>query len=332
MAVRDSSNPFVAGEVLLAGDLNDTFDAAGGGVEGSSYVFVAGNGTASENGTELQAAYTAAKALTPYGNALSNTNRATVVVAPGTYDTQLIMDAQFVNLVSLDGGSKVAGQVYRSVRIRGLRVEANNVLVRGFENTDTNSSTGGFHVLGNLPGVVVEKCTGNGFLALDSNLFDGLPNTSTYIDCVGNGNRAFANYDANGTYIDCQAFGGEAWGQVNSFETTGFFVRCTAQGSAFGRIYTLGTFIECTADFDAFGSVADGVYFRCVAGARSFGFTEAGGTFVQCISGSDSFGHLTSLTGLVLWCRRTAGTYRTPTGAGKIRMSLDGTFNQINLG
>jgi hypothetical protein len=56
------------------------------------------------NGTALLAAYTAAKALTPNGAALSATNRATVLIAPGRYDlngSMLTLDTQYVDLAGL---------------------------------------------------------------------------------------------------------------------------------------------------------------------------------------------------------------------------------------
>lgn len=52
----------------------------------SSYVTVCTNDSATENGEALIAAYTAAKALTPNGAALSATNRACVIVPPGKYN------------------------------------------------------------------------------------------------------------------------------------------------------------------------------------------------------------------------------------------------------
>ena len=105
--------------------------ALGGRLKGSSYILVAGDGTAQENGTALDDAYTAATALTPYGNALADDNRAWVVVAPGTYDTTLQIDTQFVNVVSLDGEM--------SIRLTGIDVQADNVLVRGIEIVGVSS-------------------------------------------------------------------------------------------------------------------------------------------------------------------------------------------------
>ena len=117
----DAASP----SITIGSDGTVSAPALGGLLEGSSYVFVAGDGTAEENGTALDDAYTAAKALTPYGDALADDNRAWVVVAPGTYDTTLVMDEQFVNVVSLDGEM--------SVQLDAIDVQADNVLVRGIE-------------------------------------------------------------------------------------------------------------------------------------------------------------------------------------------------------
>ena len=71
---------------------------------GTAHVVVQTTDNAVTNGVNLLAAYAAAKALTPNGNAISATNRAVVLVSPGSYDLgtgQLTLDAEFVDLVGL---------------------------------------------------------------------------------------------------------------------------------------------------------------------------------------------------------------------------------------
>lgn len=65
-------------------------------------VVVDASGTDTDRGTALLAAYTAAKALTPNGAALSATNRAAVVLPVGKYKlaTTLELDADFVDLIA----------------------------------------------------------------------------------------------------------------------------------------------------------------------------------------------------------------------------------------
>lgn len=69
----------------------------------NSTVSVASGNSDTERGTNLLAAYAAAKLLTPGGNPLAATNRATVILPPGNYrlaDT-LELDANFIDLVAL---------------------------------------------------------------------------------------------------------------------------------------------------------------------------------------------------------------------------------------
>ncbi|MCK9592697.1 MAG: hypothetical protein M0Q91_11900 [Methanoregula sp.] len=65
------------------GNLGATYLA--GGLDIQSAVIVETTASATTNGVNLLAAYTAAKALTPNGAALSATNRASVIVPPGKY-------------------------------------------------------------------------------------------------------------------------------------------------------------------------------------------------------------------------------------------------------
>jgi hypothetical protein len=62
------------------------------------------------SGTALRNAYTAAKALTPGGNAISGTNRVAIIIPPGRYDlvtTPLVLDTEGVDLVGMGGTSDV---------------------------------------------------------------------------------------------------------------------------------------------------------------------------------------------------------------------------------
>lgn len=72
------------------------------GLEEGLYVIVEPTTSATDNGTALLAAYTTASALT----GLTATNRATVIVPPGTYDMaagKLTMDTQYVDVAGLTG-------------------------------------------------------------------------------------------------------------------------------------------------------------------------------------------------------------------------------------
>ena len=298
-----------------------------GGLSGTSYVLVAGDGTAAENGTALQAAYAEAAALTPYGAALSNTNRAWVVVAPGTYDTTLVMDTQHVNVVSLDGEM--------SVRLTGINVTANNVLVRGIDVGTTN-----FLIGDDLTGLVAEKCRGG------DNSFGGFASlvvSGTFIGCTG-GVRAFGGgggSTASGTFINCTG-GGSAFSGGGG-TPSGTFINCTGGSSGFDGVAS-GVFVNCTAGNFAYGfgfggfGTASGTFINCTAGNTSFGAGgTASGTFINCTADADSFGATVfgstgTLSGRVLYSRLTSGTFPTPSSGGLIRLSLDGTFTEVNLG
>jgi len=87
-------------------NLNDIIGNGGQrSLVGTNYVFVSANGTESENGLELIAAYNTAKTMNP-----SDENRITVVAAPGYYvvpTTNLELDTEYIDLVSLDGNRSI---------------------------------------------------------------------------------------------------------------------------------------------------------------------------------------------------------------------------------
>ncbi len=69
---------------------------------GYNYVFVQAGPNAVTNGARLLAAYATAAALTPGGNALSQTNRTVVMLMPGGYDlgnTGLVLNTSYVDIV-----------------------------------------------------------------------------------------------------------------------------------------------------------------------------------------------------------------------------------------
>lgn len=96
----DTSVVQVAGSAMAANVLaaSNYIDSA------SRFVLVAQAATAADRGTALLAAYASAKALTPGGAALSENNRAKVIIPPGLYDlasSTLDLDTEFVDLEAL---------------------------------------------------------------------------------------------------------------------------------------------------------------------------------------------------------------------------------------
>lgn len=99
------SNPVSLDELQQLGtptiNINGTVDVTGlMGLEEGLYVIVEPTTSDTDNGTALLAAYTTAKALT----GLTATNRATVIVPPGTYDmgaSALTLDTQYVDILGM---------------------------------------------------------------------------------------------------------------------------------------------------------------------------------------------------------------------------------------
>ena len=317
--------------------------AGGAGLAGTSYVFVAGDGTAAENGTALQNAYAEATLLTPYGNALADDNRAWVIVAPGTYDTTLVMREEFVNVVSLDGDM--------SIRLTSIDVQADNVLVRGVDIfglvpsvIDETPVPGPFLIGDDLSGLVVERCRG-GELSFGSdetlgenpivvsgtftNCMGGLGSfggfgiaSGTFTDCTGGDSSfGFAGI-ASGTFINCTG-GNDSFGDISS----GTFTDCNAGEFSFGLFGSAsGIFINCTGDNRSFGGLgsAEGTFRNCTAGELSFGVSQfASGTFVDCSAGDLSFGGIAS--GTFTNCTAGNGSFGSGLGAS-------GTFTDCAAG
>jgi hypothetical protein len=78
------------------------------------------------------------------------------------------------------------------------------------------------------------------------------------------------------------------------------------------------------------GGITSGKFFGCVGGENAFGsFSE--GIFVNCYGGNFSFsGDDGILTGQLISCRLSYGSYVTPSGSGIIRFCLDGDNNIVN--
>ena len=294
---------------------NTTFDyvvtdGEDGGLEGTNYIFVAADGTDVENALSLQAAYDEAKTMSP-----SATNRITIVAANGYYNfgtSAFVMDTQFIDLVSLDGNRSI---IFNSADANGtISITQNFIYVKGVDVLTKN-----FLIGSGFSSLRIENCKGGDFSFGGDPTFGSNPVTvsGTFTDCQG-GIISFGAYGvALGTFINCKA-GSQSFG----FQATasGTFTNCEgAQGS-----------------FGGFGGTASGVFTNCISGNASFGGgnanSVASGTFNNCIGGNVSFGgNGGTLSGKLYRCRLTAGTFETPTGAGKIVLGIDGNDDVINL-
>lgn len=321
--------PTTGGTLALEGG------GGGGGIAGTNYIYVAANGTDTENATELQAAYDAAKTMSP-----SSTNIITIIAAPGKYNfgsATFTMDTQYINLVSLDGNRSVIFNAALNVsnRIAGsISVTADMVLVRGVDAEFKK-----FGVAGNLHSANFQLCRGG----QDSFGEQYTTIAGRFTDCVSTGPYSFGGYGntVSGIFENCTSAEG-SFGGYNGV-ANGTFINCVAGSNSFGGFNgtASGYFKNCTSSSNncfggaAGGSVASGIFIDCSSGNYSFGSNgTASGQFSNCVGGQESFGATGSypgaLTGRLFNCRLTTGVFQTPTSGGKIILCLDGSDNIIN--
>jgi hypothetical protein len=309
-----------AGQVLSKIDATDYntewIDAAvgGGSTSGENWALIpASDDTALENGTALKALYTAAKTATPYGSALSATNRYTIVLGNGIYDTgalPIYIDEEFIDFVALSDKVKFINSFFNP-----LSITANNVYIKGID-----CGTNTFSVADDLPLGVYENCKGGYGSFGESNTFSG-----TAINCVG-GNMSFGgDIIFSGTAINC--IGGDiCFG--NDFSGTA--TNCTSGAESFGGNYGTfsGTATNCVGGNGSFGGYTgtfSGTATNCVAGDESFaGYGNLSGTVTNCVAGHGSFGGVITSTGKVYYCRLTSGTFATPDVGALIMHCING--------
>jgi hypothetical protein len=257
-------------------------------VAGASYIFVPGNGTASANATALQNAYNTAKTMTPYGAALSATNRVKIICGAGTYTfaSTFTLNTQYIDVVSLTGNA--------DVMINGISVTANDVYVKG-----VNCETNVFTIANALNLLVCENCIATGSYSFGSSISA----SGTFINCKG-GDYSFGSYGtASGTFTNCQggfySFGG-FYINGGSNVASGIFTNCTSNGRCsfgYGGVAS-GTFISCQAVLDSSfgaGGGSSGTFKKCIAHGTSFGKgqsqSNSSGIFDECINyGDNGFG------------------------------------------
>ena len=309
--------------------------SGGGGLGGTSYVYVAGDKSSFElNGEELLAAYALAKAMTPFGNAKDVYNRVQVVVAPGTYyfpNDDFNIDSNYVDVVSLTGNRDV---VLDFINVTSV---ATDVYLKGLD-----LGTNPFTIYGNQPNLKIENCTGGDY----SFSGDTQSTSGTFTNCTA-GDYSFGGRDNAGDIgygyiedgavcINCTAgdysFGGNQLYMGGTADGT--FINCTAGDYSFGGTgFTNGTFTDCVAGQGSFGGDGNvvGTYTGCTAGDYSFGgiyLSSVSGTFNNCIAGNNSFGEATAtVSGTFNNC--TAGNNSFGQNGGS---TVSGTFNNCTSG
>jgi hypothetical protein len=293
--------PIVQGNQTVKTTAQDIANLAGGGLEGTQYVYVAANGTDIENAAELQAAYNTAKTMSP-----SATNRITIIAGPGKYEfnnsNPFTLDTGFIDLISLTGEIDVilyTTNANNNPTVReNIIINNNNIIVKGI---DASKEVWQYASKGNF----LEK----GSFNISNNL-----NNLICKNCIGGAN----------------SFGG------NGGTASGTFNNCISGSQSFGGIggTASGTFTDCVAGGGAFaiGGTASGTFNNCISGNESFGANgTASGTFNNCISGNESFGgNGGTLSGKLYYCRLTLNTFQTVSGGGRTYYCVDGNGNPNN--
>jgi hypothetical protein len=305
--------------------------------ETASYIVV-------QPGDDLIVKYTAAKLLTPDGLELSATNRASLIILPGSYSiaSELVIDTQFVDIIGLGAQIKKPAVFVNdntlNVTANDVRVSAISVGSQAFKTYSTNplqvfeNCVGGDNsfAANTAYGIVDGKfinCIGGDY-SFGSSYADGI-----FENCIG-GNYSFGFQEANGAFKNCT--GGHS-SFARGGEANGEFINCTGGDYSFGGAGgdTNGIFVNCVGGNTSFAGngIARGTFTDCTAGSYSFGAgRRADGIFSNCIGGESSFGgDIGQMRGKLFNCRLTYGTYNNPSGAGSIiRSCIDGNGDLIN--
>lgn len=345
--------PIVQGGVTVKTTVQDIANLAGGGISGTNYLFVAADGTSVENGTALQAAYDEAKTMSPTAD-----NIITIIAAPGNYDisSYLLMDTQYINLVSLTGNidvilnridlvdpfqTNIAGEITNYGEV--IKIIEDYITLVGISGKLRNSPNFNSYwgegedyvlpirIINNLPNLYIKNCQGGDFgFGSNENSWNALSEpvvlSGTFVDCAARF-RSFGNSgEPSGTFINCQAtseyLNSSAFGLNTNI--SGYFENCKGDFYAFnawGTFDISGTFVNCTGGYNSFGSQFN---------------TTVSGIFVNCVGGSGSFGRgqnpsfPPTLTGKLFYCRLTSGPFGTVSGGGRTYYCVDGNGNVNN--
>jgi hypothetical protein len=288
-------------------DGNGNEVTSGGGLGGTSYVFVAGDkATAVLNGEELLAAYALAKTLTPFDNSLSFANKVQVVVAPGLYqiESNLVIDTDYVDVVSLTGNRDIRLSTSNGST---FSVTVSEVYIKGLDLITYNMTFG----IADYVSPIVENCSGSDYsFGGDNSIVN-----ATFRNCQASSYSFGGNFsNVSGTFTNCSG-GNYSFGGDNG-SADGTFTNCTAGDNSFGGNFSnvSGTFTNCSGGNYSFGgdnSVIQGRFENCQAVGNSFGgdYSDAysNSQFINCKSDSNSFGGIGS---------QVAGTYTNCTALG----------------
>jgi hypothetical protein len=295
----------------------------GGGLAGTNYIYVAANGTDTQNAAELQASYNTAKTLSP-----TSTNRITIVAGPGLYNfgasANFVMDTDFIDLVSLDGNRSVIFNFddTENTGFGTISITAANVFVKGVDVLNKN-----FTIAPYLYDLNLENCAGGDYSFGGADP-EANPRPApvdiygTFTNCKG-GFRSFGtNNNLWGRYTDC-VDAGQGFGAYGLCKYESFFERCGTDSDGFGPSEQGATFISC------YGTSAAGTFNSAFSG---FDYDENGqtvvrdlaGTYIGCFGGDGSF--TGNLTGQFINCIGGNGSFTADA------QTLSGTFINCSAG
>jgi len=300
-------------------------------ISGQSFLIVGTNGTAELNATDLVNGYATAKAATPYGAALSATNRFTLLLLPGMYsltDAALNLDSNFIDLVGIGGNRD---DVLLTSTGRTMRITVTGSPDLTLANFRLHTSVATPTSQANKFAYNVETTPTSQVLT-----FRHINLRITTLNASAGWRSGVA---AIGYYqdVDCSTFDGSfGWGLAGAENcgVSGYFVRCTGRDHAFGSSSagssastTLdGTLIDCEAREFAFGSVPSG------ATAVLSGFFQrcraTGGTTTRGVFGAGTTGANATLSGTFLDCVSTSTcvAFGGHTSSGARTVTLSGNF------
>ena len=257
-------------------------------------------------GDNLITKYNEAKTLTPRGSTKSATNRASLIVMPGTYplSAELTVDTQFVDIIGLGSQTKKPAVLLTT---NTINVTANDVRVQGISVGDQN-----FKIADNKSLQIIENCVGDSMFSFGGNdiTVGGTPLTisGTFIGCSSSGMWSFGGANTvSGRFIDCE--GGQSSFGGSGGIVSGYFERCVGGNNSFGGGGLVsGTFLYCIGGSTSFGGGGDGPAF-----GPHTDTPQASGVFKYCSAGNGSFGGGTLsagiASGIFLYCNASDGSF-----------------------
>lgn len=186
-------------------------------IEGESHICIIPGSDPEANGTKLIAAYNAAKSKTPGGNPLSETNRVTIILFPGYYQSaypnNLTIDTEFIDVVGFGNKDSIVLMLHIEPSVNDFRLSnfthqtPYSTNFGGGNSTKTiltdikiigpawsaNSDTGFNGWYENI-----ENATGNVVLSYASTEISG-----TFRNIRTSGNYAISFSQASGSYYQC---------------------------------------------------------------------------------------------------------------------------------